>query len=299
MTGWGQDGPRSQQAGHDINYISLNGLLHAIGRAGERPVPPLNLAGDFGGGSMFLIVGILVGAVGAADLRQGPGGRRRDDRRLQRADGDDVGVPRRRACGPTSAASTCSTPARRTTTPTSAPTAATSSVGAIEPQFYAELLKGLGLDGEDLPAQHDVSRWPELRARFTEVFASARTATTGPRCSPAPTPARRRCCRSPRCRPKPHITERDTFYLDGDVPAAVTRAAVLPQRAAHARSRWECRATDIEAVLRDWNIEKGTHPVEIKDAVAVVTGGASGLGLATTKRLLDAGAQVVVHRHQG
>ena len=59
MTGWGQTGPRSQQAGHDINYISLNGVLHAIGRAGERPVPPLNLVGDFGGGSMFLVVGIL------------------------------------------------------------------------------------------------------------------------------------------------------------------------------------------------------------------------------------------------
>ena len=59
MTGWGQTGPRSQQAGHDINYISLNGLLHAIGHKGGRPVPPLNLTGDFGGGSMFLIVGIL------------------------------------------------------------------------------------------------------------------------------------------------------------------------------------------------------------------------------------------------
>jgi alpha-methylacyl-CoA racemase len=59
MTGWGQSGPRSQQAGHDINYISLNGVLHAIGRANERPVPPLNLVGDFGGGSMFLLVGVL------------------------------------------------------------------------------------------------------------------------------------------------------------------------------------------------------------------------------------------------
>src|SRR5271167_767894 len=58
MTGWGQTGPRSKQAGHDINYISLNGVLHAIGRANERPVPPLNLVGDFGGGSMFLLVGI-------------------------------------------------------------------------------------------------------------------------------------------------------------------------------------------------------------------------------------------------
>ena len=58
MTGWGQTGPRSQQAGHDINYISLNGVLHSIGRVNERPVPPLNLVGDFGGGSMFLLVGI-------------------------------------------------------------------------------------------------------------------------------------------------------------------------------------------------------------------------------------------------
>ncbi len=59
MTGWGQDGPRADRAGHDINYISLTGLLHAVGRAGERPVPPLNLFGDFGGGSMFLVVGVL------------------------------------------------------------------------------------------------------------------------------------------------------------------------------------------------------------------------------------------------
>ena len=59
MTGWGQTGPRAQRSGHDMNYISLNGVLHAIGRAGERPVPPLNLVGDFGGGSMFLLVCIL------------------------------------------------------------------------------------------------------------------------------------------------------------------------------------------------------------------------------------------------
>ena len=59
MTGWGQDGPLATRAGHDINYISLTGALHAIGRAGERPVPPLNLVGDFGGGSMLLVVGVL------------------------------------------------------------------------------------------------------------------------------------------------------------------------------------------------------------------------------------------------
>src|SRR3954469_25184598 len=59
MTGWGQYGPLAHTAGHDINYISLTGVLHAIGRAGERPVPPLNLVGDFGGGSMLLVVGVL------------------------------------------------------------------------------------------------------------------------------------------------------------------------------------------------------------------------------------------------
>src|ERR687895_2220001 len=59
MTGWGQDGPLATRAGHDINYISLTGALHAIGRSGDRPVPPLNLVGDFGGGSMLLVVGVL------------------------------------------------------------------------------------------------------------------------------------------------------------------------------------------------------------------------------------------------
>ena len=103
MTGWGQTGPRALQAGHDINYISLNGLLHAVGRKGERPVPPLNIAGDFGGGSMFLLVGILSALYERQTLRQGPGCRRRDDRRLQRADPDDVGVPGQRRRGPTSA----------------------------------------------------------------------------------------------------------------------------------------------------------------------------------------------------
>jgi alpha-methylacyl-CoA racemase len=59
MTGWGQTGPLSKAAGHDINYISLSGALHAVGRAGERPVPPLNLVGDFGGGAMFLAFGVM------------------------------------------------------------------------------------------------------------------------------------------------------------------------------------------------------------------------------------------------
>src|SRR5436190_660849 len=65
MTGWGQDGPLAQAAGHDINYIALSGALHAIGRAGEKPVPPLNLVGDFGGGGMLLAFGIACALIEA------------------------------------------------------------------------------------------------------------------------------------------------------------------------------------------------------------------------------------------
>ena len=70
MTGWGQDGPMAQAAGHDINYISLAGALHAIGN-GERPVPPLNLVGDFGGGGMLLAYGMVCGILEATKSNQG------------------------------------------------------------------------------------------------------------------------------------------------------------------------------------------------------------------------------------
>jgi alpha-methylacyl-CoA racemase len=169
MTGWGQDGPMSQMAGHDINYIALAGALDPIGHAGERPVPPLNLLGDFGGGGMLLAIGIL-GALyersrsgrgqvvdaamvdGAALLTAFIHGLRgqgiwRDARGTNLL---DTGAP---------FYDTYETADGRFM-----------SVGALEPQFYAALLQGLGLAGEDLPGQLDQDRWPELRARFTEVF---------------------------------------------------------------------------------------------------------------------------------
>ncbi len=170
MTGWGQDGPLATRAGHDINYISLTGALHAIGRAGERPVPPLNLVGDFGGGSMLLVIGVL-GALweaqrsgqgqvvdaamvdGASLLVQMVWGLRgqglwTDGREENLLDGH----------APFYDTYTCAD-GRHV------------AVGALEPQFYAALLTGLGLDGEELPAQYDRTGWPTLRARFTEVFA--------------------------------------------------------------------------------------------------------------------------------
>src|SRR5450432_1129369 len=71
MTGWGQDGPLAARAGHDINYIALSGVLHAIGRAGQAPVPPLNLVGDFGGGGMLLAFGIACGVIEARSSGRG------------------------------------------------------------------------------------------------------------------------------------------------------------------------------------------------------------------------------------
>ncbi|MEV5710206.1 CaiB/BaiF CoA-transferase family protein [Actinoallomurus sp. NPDC052274] len=169
MTGWGQEGPMATMAGHDINYIAIAGALDPIGHAGERPVPPLNLVGDFGGGGMLLALGILAalyersrsgrGQVvdaamvdGAALLTSFIHGMRgqglwRDERGTNLLDG---GAP---------FYDTYETADGRYV-----------SVGALEPQFYAALLRGLGLADEDLPAQLDQERWPELRARFTEVF---------------------------------------------------------------------------------------------------------------------------------
>src|SRR4051812_14957688 len=214
MTGWGQTGPRSQQAGHDINYISLNGVLHAIGRAGERPVPPLNLAGDFGGGSMFLIVGIL----SALWERECSGTGQVIDAAM--IDGSSVlsqMIWAFRAMGMWSderGVNMLDTGAPYYDTYTCAD-GRWVAVGAIEPQFFAELLSKLGLDAAELPDQNDVSRWPELRARLTEVFASqdrdhwTKVFTDSDACV---TPV----LSFGEVESDPHVTERDTFYRDGD-----------------------------------------------------------------------------------
>jgi len=170
MTGWGQDGPLSPTAGHDIDYIAVSGALHPIGRAGERPVPPLNLVGDFGGGGMLLAIGVLaalierwrsgLGQVVDAAMVDGSAlltsfiyglrarGAWRDERGVNLLDGGAPFYDTYEAADGRYVA-----------------------VGALEPQFYAALLAGLGLTDAGLPAQLDVTGWPVLRARFAEVFA--------------------------------------------------------------------------------------------------------------------------------
>ncbi|MCV7255925.1 CoA transferase [Mycobacterium hackensackense] len=213
MTGWGQDGPRALQAGHDINYISLNGVLHAIGRKGEKPVPPLNLAGDFGGGSMFLLLGIL----SALFERQTSGKGQVVDAAM--IDGSSVLIQMMwsfRSQG------LWSDERGTNMLDTGAPyydTYETAdgkhfAIGAIEPQFYAELLAKLGLDQAELPGQNDMARWEELRTTFTEVFK------TKTRDEWAQIFAGSDACATPvlafgEVLSEPHVAERDTFYETG------------------------------------------------------------------------------------
>ncbi|MBY6367499.1 CaiB/BaiF CoA transferase family protein [Rhodococcoides corynebacterioides] len=171
MTGWGQDGPWAQTAGHDINYISVTGVLHAIGREGERPVPPMNMVGDFGGGSMFLVTGILAALVERASSGRG---------QVIDAAMVDGTVALSHMIWGWRGIGMWSDERGANLLDTGAPfydTYETAdgkhvAVGALEPQFYAALLQGLGLDPTALPHQLDRARWPELRATFTDVFAS-------------------------------------------------------------------------------------------------------------------------------
>src|SRR6476660_3117738 len=164
MTGWGQDGPLAHQPGHDINYIALTGALHAVGRPGQRPVPPLNLVGDYGGGSMLLVVGVLA----ALWERQSSGRGQVVDAAM--VDGASLLLQLFRGLG---AAGLWSDRTGTNLLDGGAPFYDTYTcaddryvaVGALEPRFYAALLDGLGLAGEDLPAQYDPQGWPRLRAR--------------------------------------------------------------------------------------------------------------------------------------
>jgi alpha-methylacyl-CoA racemase len=169
MTGWGQDGPDAARAGHDINYLSGLGVLHAIGRPGQPPVPPLNLVGDFGGGSLYLVVGVLA----ALHERERSGqGQVIDAAIVDGASHLAHTIWSQRGRGlwsDTRGANTLDGGAPFYDTYETAD-GEYMAVGALEPKFYAELLDGLGLAGSDLPAQRDRAHWPLLRTAFAAAF---------------------------------------------------------------------------------------------------------------------------------
>ncbi len=169
MTGWGQTGPLSQAAGHDINYIALTGALHAIGRKGETPVPPLNLVGDFGGGALYLAFGMACALFEARGSGKG-----------QVVD-----------CAMTDGAASLMsmfygfkamgmwTDAKGENLLDGGAhfydTYETSdgkwvSIGSIEPQFYALLLEKAGLNDPEFQAQMDRSKWPSLKDKIARVM---------------------------------------------------------------------------------------------------------------------------------
>ena len=249
MTGWGQEGPLAHASGHDINYIALSGALHSIGRKGEAPVPPLNLVGDFGGGALYLALGVVAGLLeaqksgqgqvvdaamvdGAASLMTliygmhglGVWNNERGDNILdtgahyydvyETRDGKYV------------------------------------SIGAIEAKFYEELLRLSGLKGEQLPHQQDRNSWPAMKERLKTLF---RTKTRDEWCKImegsdvcfAPVLSMDEAPRHP------HNLHRGTFVEQGGVtqpgpaprfsrtPSAIQRPPATP-------------GEHTEAALRDW-----------------------------------------------
>jgi alpha-methylacyl-CoA racemase len=169
MTGWGQEGPYAQAAGHDINYIALAGALAHFGRAGTKPTPPINLVGDFGGGGMLMAFGIACGLVESGRSGQG---QVVDAAMVDGSAALMAMIWGFRALGIWGDFGT-------NVLDTGAPfydTYETAdgkfvSLGSLEPQFYAELIDRLGLTDEvDVNRQMDGSGWPELRDRFTALF---------------------------------------------------------------------------------------------------------------------------------
>ncbi|SEB30376.1 CaiB/BaiF CoA transferase family protein [Streptomyces melanosporofaciens] len=170
MTGWGQSGPLASEAGHDINYLAVAGVLRQIGRAGERPVPPLNLVGDYGGGGMLLTVGVL-----AALLERTASGR---GQVIDAAMMDGAALLMTSVLG-WMARGQWAEPPGSNIIDTGAPfyevyeTADLRHLafGAVEPRFYKRLVSVLGFAPEDLPPQYDRHTWAGTKERFARVVA--------------------------------------------------------------------------------------------------------------------------------
>jgi len=253
MTGWGQDGPLAARAGHDIDYIALAGALEPIGRAGEAPVPPLNLVGDFGGGGMLLAFGMVAALLSARTTGAG---------QVVDAAMVDGAASLMTMMGMLRAAGIWREERGANLLDTGAPfyeVYETSdgkymAVGALEPQFYAEFVRLLGADLDAVGSQMDRERWPAMkqvvaaafatrtRAEWTAIFEGA-DACVAPVLSPTEAPDH------------PHLVARGTFTeVEGVVqpapsprflgtPGAIRRPPPHPGQ--HA-----------DEVLADWGVDE-------------------------------------------
>ena len=249
MTGWGQDGPYAQAAGHDINYIALAGTLAHLGRKGEKPTPPLNLVGDFGGGGMLLAFGVACALVETA--RSGKG------QVIDAAMVDGAATLMAMMWGFRSTGM-FSEERGVNLLDTGAPfydTYETAdgkfvAIGSIEPQFYAELLERAGISDEGLPHQLDPSGWAAGKERFTALF---KTKTRDEWCAVmeatdvcfAPVLTMSEAAEHPHIRARATIVERDGVAQ----PAPSPRFSRTPGEIGR-RASWPGQDTD--EVLADW-----------------------------------------------
>jgi alpha-methylacyl-CoA racemase len=170
MTGWGQTGPLANTAGHDIDYIARSGMLHTFARSGEKPLPPGNLVGDMGGGGLMLAFGIVCAVL---EARSSGKGQVVDTAMFEGAATLGVAYFGLQAMGiydwnkPGENLSDSGTHFYEVYETSDRKHIA---IGAIEPQFYAALLKGLGLDAASLPKQMESKSWPAMKGKFTEIF---------------------------------------------------------------------------------------------------------------------------------
>jgi alpha-methylacyl-CoA racemase len=170
VTGWGQDGPLAQAAGHDLNYIALTGALHAIGRKGQKPTPPLNLVGDYGGGALYLVTGLLAAIIAArstgvgqvVDAAMVDGALSLMTPIYAMKAGGRLSAPRGENLLDSGAyfyeVYECAEPGTYI------------SIASIEPKFHAELLQRLEIDPATMPAQQDRAGWPGVKDRLTVLF---------------------------------------------------------------------------------------------------------------------------------
>jgi alpha-methylacyl-CoA racemase len=249
MTGWGQEGPLAHSAGHDIDYIALTGMLHTLGRAGGPPQVPANLVGDFGGGAMYLAVGVLAATLNARSTGQG---------QVVDASIVDGAAHLGSMLFGMLAAGGWSTERGTNLLDTGAPyydVYETSdgehvAVGPLEPRFYDELVERLGLTGQ-LPDRDDPANWPALRDALAKTFAQRTRAEwaelfEGTDACVAPVLS------MTEAREHPHMRERGVFTdRDGVVqPAPAPRFSATPNPpTSGVRSEAEA-----EAVLRDWQV---------------------------------------------
>jgi len=249
MTGWGQDGPYAQAAGHDINYIALAGTLAHLGRRGEKPTPPLNLVGDFGGGGMLLAFGVACALVETAHSGEG--------QVIDAAMVDGAATLMAMMWG-FRATGMFSEERGVNLLDTGAPfydTYETAdgkyvAIGSIEPKFYAELLERAGISDEDLPHQMDPSGWSATKERFTALF---KTKTRDEWCALmeatdvcfAPVLTMSEATGHPHIRARETIVERDGVAQ----PAPSPRFSRTPGEISRGAS-WPGEQTD--EVLADW-----------------------------------------------